>query len=337
MSKSIKTVLLNALPAGGKTETRRFFSYLGAKVCSEEFHLGQIVSLDDYPYVAFMRRIDDVLASLGFSRFFFELPDRGFVTDRDWGTLIHLVNEDYKDLFDRPTKPQICSAARWLFERIDRARAKVGIGRFLEGLPAAIWWAIADALEVECFDFMEEKWKNIPPSMEGKTVVIEFSRGGGHGMKFPLSGGNGYAYSYAQLSPEILSGAAVIYIHVTPEISRAKNLARGQENATDKPSAVQLMSSLNHCVPDYVMWNAYGCDDIEFLLRTSDITGTIKVMADSDTFHLPIAFVDNVKKDLTSFTHKKEEKWEEAEKQELKAELSSAFINLIAQYERLHR
>lgn len=82
-----------------------------------------------------MRKIDDGLALLGMPRMFFELPDRGFVSEYDWGTLMHLINEDYDDLIHRPPRPHVASAARWLFERMDKARAKVGITRFIGDLP----------------------------------------------------------------------------------------------------------------------------------------------------------------------------------------------------------
>lgn len=99
-------------------------------------------------------------------------------------------------------------------------------------------------------------------------------------MKFPLPGGNGYNYSYKLLSPVILEGATILYVSVTPEMSRAKNVARGQESVGNKPRSIgaQIMHSLNHSVPEHVMWNAYGCDDVEWLVKTSDIPSTVKVL-----------------------------------------------------------
>lgn len=333
----IKTVLLNAFPAGGKSEIRKFFKYLGPKECSASFKMGEFVQLDDYPYVDLMRKIDDGLARLGMARMFFELPDRGFVSDYDWGTLIHLVNEDYEDLMNKPPKPVVRSAARWLFERMDKARAKVGITRMIGDLPAKVVWALADILEERCSSFLEEKWAGIPATLEGKTVVIEFSRGGAHGMPFPLPGANGYEYTYKVLSPAILEHAAILYVSITPEMSRQKNVARGQEAPGNAAKSVgaQIMHSLNHCVPDHVMWNAYGCDDIEYLVGRSDRPNTIKVEVQGRAFYLPIAFFDN-RKDLTTFCRGNAAEWPQPDKDALQAELTRSFSGLLEQYKRLH-
>ncbi|KAH3761502.1 hypothetical protein Pelo_6673 [Pelomyxa schiedti] len=60
-TSTIKTVLLNAFPAGGKSEIRKFFKFLGAEKCVTNFRLGEFVQLDDYPYVDIMRRVDEAL------------------------------------------------------------------------------------------------------------------------------------------------------------------------------------------------------------------------------------------------------------------------------------
>lgn len=358
MSNTIKTVLLNALPAAGKSEIRTFLQHLGPQVCKEEFHLGEFVQLDDFVYVSFMRRIDEELAKMGYRGVFFELPDRGFISEFEWGTLTHLINEDYADLFARPPpkRPRDAyNAALWIITRIDRAREKAGIKvslfSQLETLTPdrsrpCLW--IAQAIGDECLDFANRKWENIPASTnpppaerplastEGKTVIIEFSRGGPHGARFPLTGGNGYAYSYSQLSAEILSTAAVLYVKVQPKVSRDKNRERGEGvDPVDKPGGVrpdlrsvrgppvQLMTSLSHCVPDHVMWNAYGCDDIEYLVGQSGSGRTIKVAVSGNVYYLPVVLLDNTTRDLTTFTHRKE--WQEEEKAALKSALLSAF------------
>ena len=40
--------------------------------------MGSTVQLDDFPYVHFMRRIDEALVELGQPRMFFMAPDRSF-------------------------------------------------------------------------------------------------------------------------------------------------------------------------------------------------------------------------------------------------------------------
>lgn len=81
---------------------------------------------------------------------------------------------------------------------------------------------------------MKEKYENIPRSLEGKTIVFEFARGGAKGSEFPLKAPYGYQYSLSLLDPEILDNAAILYIWVTPEQSYAKNIARAQEGAAGK-------------------------------------------------------------------------------------------------------
>jgi hypothetical protein len=353
----IKTLFLNALPAGGKSEIRTYLSCLGPEVCKRDFLIGDIVQLDDYPYVHIMRRIDEELALLGHRGMFFELPDRGFISSREWGTLIKLVAMEYEDMrcHANPNRPHnFCdwfdegyttcweagrSASSWMFHRIDRAREMVGICQFINELPLGTLNALWKALEAECKDFVNEKQKNAPDSLEGKTVVIEFSRGGPHSAKFPLTGGNGYEYSYAQFSDETLKDAAVLYVHVTPEISRARNEARGrEEGAQDKPAAVQLMTSLLHRVPDHVMWNAYGCDDIQHLMATSGIQNAVRIKSANtvERYTLPVAFFRNAGADLTTFTHKKPEEWKPEDKAAIRTELTWAFAGLAAQYKRIH-
>ena len=64
-------VLLQALPASGKSEVRNFMAHVEPKRLQEEFHIGENLQLDDFPYVHMMRRIDDELAAMGFDRVFY--------------------------------------------------------------------------------------------------------------------------------------------------------------------------------------------------------------------------------------------------------------------------
>src|SRR5215210_3042518 len=121
----IETLLLLALPASGKSETRRYLAGLTKDECQNDFHLGHTVQLDDYPYVHLMRRVSQELRQLGEPWVFFESDTHSMSEPRDWGTLIALLNQDYDDLVTR-TRPAPESAASWLLDRFDAARAQVG-------------------------------------------------------------------------------------------------------------------------------------------------------------------------------------------------------------------
>jgi hypothetical protein len=286
MADNLETVLLLALPASGKSEVRRYLAHLSPEQCSRDFHMGPTVQLDDFPYVHLMRRIDDELAARGQKRAFFHAPDRPFQDARDWGTLIELINEDYFDLVQKK-KSSVKSAAKLLFDRLDAASLKVG-------LPARMkdHAAIADALEKEARDFLEEKEANYPDTLSGKTLVIEFARGGPDGSSMPLPSPLGYRHSLSLLAPEILKSASILYVWVTPEESRRKNQARTDPN---DPGSI-----LHHGVPLEVMLNDYGCDDMSWLEKDGFVTvGEHK---------LPIGRFDN-RVDKTSFLRADRKDW----------------------------
>ena len=49
-----KVVLLQALPASGKSEVRNFMAHVEPGRLQEEFHIGENLQLDDFPYVHMM-------------------------------------------------------------------------------------------------------------------------------------------------------------------------------------------------------------------------------------------------------------------------------------------
>ena len=92
-----KVVLLQALPASGKSEVRNFMANVEAERLKNEFHIGENLQLDDFPYVHMMRRIDNELEALGEPRIFYP-GEEPFTDGRDWGTLINLLNGDTAEL-----------------------------------------------------------------------------------------------------------------------------------------------------------------------------------------------------------------------------------------------
>jgi len=335
---TIKTVLLNAFPAAGKSEIRKLMR-VETELC-KQCHLGDAVQLDDYPYVKAEKDIDAALCRVGYPPIFYTLPDRGFNSDYEWGALMVLINEDYHDLVVRAKKPEIKSATRWLFERLDRARNAVGICSNLCGLPARVFWGVEEVLEHDIREFFERKYAEIPDTLEGKTVFIEFSRGGPDHSSYPLPVPHGYQYSYGVLSDEILEGASILYVSVTPEMSRAKNIARGQETINAIPGGVsseaqKFVLSLNHTVPQWVMYNNYGCDDFDYLLKQSDRPNTVKIERDGKVFYLPVARFDNTP-DYTTFCRGNPDTWDPKDRAAIKKELSKALGELVEQYKIIH-
>ncbi len=319
MSKHIDVLLLLALPASGKSEVRRYLASLSAEQCHEQFGIGHTVQLDDFPYVHIMRRVTDELTRRGREGLFFISPALPFRDPLDWLTLIELINEDYQDLLDG-RKPAPEAAAPWLFERIDAARVRAGDSPAISTLPADLRSEIAAAVEQDAADLLAAKVAEVPDSLEGKTVVIEFARGGADASPMPLPLPFGYRHSLAQLSPEILANASILYIWVTPEESRRKNEARTDP---DDPGSI-----LHHGVPLAVMYGDYGCDDMQWLLDQSDKKNTVKIKRDDRIYHLPLGRFDN-RTDHTTFVREDPENWSPDDVAALQAGLKEAFDPLV--------
>ncbi|MBQ1877982.1 MAG: hypothetical protein II161_04110, partial [Erysipelotrichaceae bacterium] len=186
MSKNVfSKVLLFALPASGKSEVRNFMAKVDPAVLRDEFHIGETIQLDDFPYVFMMRRIDEELMKLGQKPLFYASNDSTLLDERDWGTLINLLNEDYYDLMNRVVvKPD--SYARHLFTRIDNAALKAGIPYRIAPLSEEVKKKVAAALEERARFLQEDKHGEYPETMEGKTIIVEAARGGAQGAEMPL-------------------------------------------------------------------------------------------------------------------------------------------------------
>ncbi len=305
MSESVfQTILLLALPASGKSEVRNFMLNMDADRLQKDFHIGANLQLDDYPYVNFLRCIDTELEKIDQPRIFYPANDKPLTDGRDWATFINLLNEDYHNLHNR-VRMQYDRAAAYLFERIDRAGAAAGLGMRLAALPEAVRRNVQNALEEPAAVILQDLEKQYPDSFHDKTLIIECARGGKEGSAMPLAAPQGYQFSLAYLSNDLLEHAAVLYIRCTPEQSRARNFKRSEGN-TDQAS------NLFHGVPLDVMLEDYGCDDMLYLLKTSDIKNTITLQAHGRTYHLPVGVFDN-REDHTSFLRRDKSTWTKAE------------------------
>jgi hypothetical protein len=318
MTPPIDVLLLLALPASGKSEVRRYLASLSPEVCRRDFRLGPTVQLDDYPYVHLMRRISQELRERRADGVFFDSDQQPMKQPLDWGTLIELLNEDFDDLAKR-RRPAPPSAAEWLFDRFDAARRRAGAAPALAALPAALRRDLVQALEPEAAQLLREKTAGVPESLEGRTVVIEAARGGPDGAAMPLPPPLGYRYSLGRLSDDILSRAAILYVWVTPEESRRKNLERTDPN---DPGSI-----LHHGVPTAVMVGDYGCDDMTWLLEHSDRPGTVRIEARGHTYHLPVARFDN-RRDKTTFVRAEPSRWKREDVEALHRGLADAFATL---------
>ncbi len=250
-----------------------------------------------------MRRMSQELRKRGLDGVFFTSDEQPMQQPLDWGTLIELLNEDFDDLTHR-RRPLPASAAEWLFARFDAARAKVGAPPAFGTLPAEARASLVRALESECAELLRDKNAGIPESLDGKTVVIEFARGGPDGAAPPLPKPLGYRYSLAQLSDEILARASILYVWVTPEESRRKNTERTDPN---DPGSI-----LHHGVPMAVMFGDYGVDDMSWLIEHADHPDTVKVETRGRTYHLPVARFDN-RTDKTTFVRNDRAQWTPAQ------------------------
>lgn len=318
VTKTIDTLLLLALPASGKSEVRKYLASLSPERCREDLRLGPTVQLDDFPYVHLMRRADDELEKLGQPRVFFAAPDRSFFRPEDWGTLIELINEDHAAAMARRPAPEGPPGERVL-ARLDAAGDRVGIAPRLVGLSKDVRAAVGKALDKEAEDLERDLQATHVP-LEGRTLVIEFARGGPQGSAMPLTGAIGYSYSLARLSPAILERAAILYVWVTPEESRRKNRARANP---DDPGSI-----LHHGVPEQIMLDEYGCDDMAHLIETADRPDTVRVAAHGKVYHLPIARFDN-RRDLTTFVRADHTKWQTDDVRALHDGLAGALRKLV--------
>lgn len=96
---------------------------------------------------------------------------------------------------------------------------------------------------IEKINTYTEKYVQMKPDHFRQTILIEFSRGGK----------TGYADALNTLSPKILSHTAILYIHVSPEESRRRNIARYDKKKKE--------SILAHSVPHDEMERMYAQDD----------------------------------------------------------------------------
>ncbi len=175
------------------------------------------------------------------------------------------------------------------------------------GLPAAFAGLLpgpraelGTAIGPEAQQLLGARSAGVPDSLDERTVVIEFARGGPAGAEPPLPAPHGYRHALSLLSAPILSTAVILYVWVTPEESLRRNRERARPGADG--------SILHHSVPGPVMEADYGCDDMEWLLEHAERPGTVSVPAHGRVFHVPAVRYDN-RADTTSFLRNDPSEW----------------------------
>ncbi len=323
--KNFKTVLLLGLPASGKSEIREFINNNNQQHITT-LHFGENLQLDDFPYVHFFSRIDEELVKFGQKRVFYSEQDP-FIDDRDWGTLVNLINDDYH-LLKEKKKVITDTSVTYLFDRIQKASEKVGIKRDLFDYPSDVFNNLVCNLTEDANKIISSNNAQCDLDLEDKTLVIEMARGGEDGASMPLTGAKGYQYSLAWLDEEILKDATILYVWVTPEESRRKNADRCDPNDPG--------SNLHHGVSIRVMLNDYGCDDMIYLRDNSDKKDTVKVSKDGNDYYLPIGVFDN-RDDKTTFLRADHTTWKQENIDRIANGLKSATDTMYQVKEKLEK
>ena len=336
--KILPILMFSALPASGKSESRRYLHSL-TKEQTEKFHLGETdTQVDDYPYVDAMRKIDVIANKIFGYPIFYSNETNLLFSSFDWGTLAYLINEDYFDIKKGnnhiPSKFKE-DPVQWLFNRYDVCGVKTGQfpARFFN-LRKKVGEEKFNEFKKECFDLcntiLKEKYENIPKSLEGKTVIFEFSRGGKKDSTFPLKPPYGYQYSLSCFDKEILKNCAILYIWVTPEQSYAKNIQRAKEEEAGQSQTVSTQLSLTHGVPHEVMVNEYGCDDFNYLINLSPQKNYLPIVKDDEEIHVKCGRLDN-REDLTSDFRKPQSEWTKEQIEKMETEMKKAFDSLLGE------
>ena len=325
MSKETKVLpilMFCALPASGKSESRRFFKSLTPEEMSQ-FHLGDSsTQVDDYPYVDALEKIDVFCKETLDTTIFKDPNTRLFLNGYEWGVLTYLINEDYLDLkkLDKKIPEEFeKDPVKWLPRRVEELEKKSDKTKFAE-------------FKKKCFDLcktlLHDKYDNIPESLEGKTIIFEFSRGGEKGSSFPLPAPYGYQYTLSLFDDEILNNANILYIWVTPEQSFNKNKQRALEGLQGKSQTVSTQLSLNHGVPDTVMNHEYGVDDFEYLISQSKDGKYVPIIKNGKEFKVKAGRLDN-RADLTSDFRKPQKDWTKEQIDNMTQAMKKAFDALI--------
>lgn len=82
-----------------------------------------------------------------------------------------------------------------------------------------------------------------------------------------------------------------------------------------------------------VMLGDYGCDDMEYLIKNTDVEDTVTIKAHGTTYHVPIGVFDN-RVDKTSFLRSEPDKWDKDKVAEVTKAIRQATDAMFSHYNR---
>jgi len=89
-------------------------------------------------------------------------------------------------------------------------------------------------------------------------------------------------------------------------------------------------------VPESVMLNDYGYDDIAYLIETSKVPNAITIEAQGKEYHLPIGRFDN-RVDKTTFVREEPSEWDPKLVEELHTGLADGLGKMWSAYRAMHK
>ncbi|MFH1790030.1 MAG: hypothetical protein ABH832_03120 [bacterium] len=289
-----QVLILAGLPASGKNLLSMYLRQLPHEQLAD-MHMMPIVHLDDYVYVQMMRLIDRQRNNVGMQGLFYWNESGTFRNQIDWGTLIHLLMEDYKEIGTDIASDKPFGSGLWLMGRFYKARLKADASSPLAMLNHEHEHDLLESIGEEVNQLRLQRIAQSSKEPDKCTVLVEISRGVGIDCThFPASPPMGYEYAFSQMLPEVLERAGVLYVHVTPAESKHRNTSRRLN--------VGHLSGQHSFVPDKVMRECYERDDVRHLVEQSGQRNAIKVACLGKDYVLPMVHFDNHDRDnLTDF------------------------------------
>lgn len=95
MSACFSSIILIGRPAAGKSEIIDFLKNTAGAERRERFHIGELVEIDDFPFLWEKFQEDDILQAAGRPRLW-TTPDYYFTDDWFWNFMILKINQAYE-------------------------------------------------------------------------------------------------------------------------------------------------------------------------------------------------------------------------------------------------